>query len=59
MTPEEWEAAEFRRIELVTLMNRDRDLIAEYRQNEKFYINRLVESSRELGGLDVRLGGER
>jgi hypothetical protein len=51
----EREAMEFRRIELVERMERDWTLIAEYRNNEKYYINRLVESATEIGSLDERL----
>lgn len=41
MTPEEQERFHFRRIELTAQMERDRSLIATYRQNEQFYIDRL------------------
>lgn len=58
LTPEEREESEFERIQLVTQMDRDRDLIAGYRENEQFYINRLVESSRRIGRLDERLQGD-
>lgn len=49
------ERAQFRRLELVAQMDRDRELIATYRQNEQFFINRLVEASHEIGELDERL----
>jgi len=49
------EKDEFDRIRLVARMEQDWRLIAEYRKNEKFYINRLVESARKIGRLDERL----
>lgn len=38
---------EFRRIELVEKMEHDRGLIADYRDNERYYIKRLVESAEK------------
>lgn len=58
MTPEEHHRFHFRRIELTAQMERDRSLIATYRQNEQFYIDRLVEAAHEIGELDERLRNE-
>jgi hypothetical protein len=58
MRPEEREQAEFRRIQLTDQMEKDRRLIATYRANEWYYINRLIDASRELGELDERLQDE-
>ncbi|NMO51071.1 hypothetical protein HH310_07695 [Actinoplanes sp. TBRC 11911] len=49
------EKDEFERIRLVARMEYDWERVADYRRNEKFYINRLVESSRALGQLEERL----
>lgn len=58
MTPEEHQRWHFRRIELTAQMERDRQLIATYRENEQFYINRLVDAAHEVGELDERLRDE-
>jgi hypothetical protein len=58
VTPEQHEEFNFRRIQLVTQMERDRQLIATYRDNEQFYINRLVQAARKVGELDERLRDE-
>jgi hypothetical protein len=57
ITPEEREESEFERIQLVTQMDRDREMIARYRENEQFYINRLIDAARRVGQLDERLIG--
>lgn len=49
------EKHEFERIRLVARMEHDRGLIADYRENEKYYINRLVESAKRIGRLEERL----
>ena len=46
---------QFQRIRLVARMESDREMIREYRKNEQFYINRLVEAAHEVGMLDERL----
>jgi hypothetical protein len=46
---------QFRRIRLVARMESDREVIREYRKNEQFYINRLVDAAHEVGALDERL----
>jgi hypothetical protein len=51
----EREKFEFERIELVERMEHDWGLIADYRENEKYYINRLVKSATRLGTLNERL----
>lgn len=49
------EQEEFERIGLVERMDRDWTRISEYRENEKYYINRLVKAARRVGQLDERL----
>jgi hypothetical protein len=49
------EQFEFKRIQAIDRMEHDWRMIADYRANEKFYINRLVESATQLGTLNERL----
>ncbi|MBM2622225.1 hypothetical protein JIG36_42655 [Actinoplanes sp. LDG1-06] len=56
MTPSEREEFQFNRIELFSQMESDWSLIDNYRANERFYLERLVATSRMLGRLDERLG---
>jgi hypothetical protein len=51
------EDAEFRRIELVSLLERERGFVAQYEQHLAFYRARIEERLYELGRLDERLGG--
>ena len=46
---------QFLRIRLVARMESDREAIRQYRKNEQFYINRLVETAHDVGTLDERL----
>jgi hypothetical protein len=49
------EEDEFRRIELVSLLERERGIIAQYEQHLSFYRARIEERRYELGRLDERL----
>lgn len=51
------EEDEFRRIELVSLLERERGLVTQYEQHLAFYRARIEERRYELGKLDERLGG--
>lgn len=53
------EADEFRRIELIERMGRDREIIAQYEAGMAFYRGRIEDTQYDLGRLDERLGGER
>jgi hypothetical protein len=55
---------EFRRIELVSLLERERGIVGQYEQHLAFYRARIEERRYELGRLDERLerrsdGGDR
>jgi hypothetical protein len=49
---------EFRRIELMSHLERECGIVALYEQNLAFYRTRIEERLYELGKLDQRLGGE-
>ena len=48
---------EFRRIDLASLLERERGIVAQYEQHLAFYRTRIEERLYELGKLDERLGG--
>jgi hypothetical protein len=48
---------EFRRIELMSLLERERTIVVQYEQHLAFYRARIEERRYELGKLDERLGG--
>jgi hypothetical protein len=50
-------ADEFRRIELVSLLERERAIVGQYEQHLAFYRARIEDRRYERGGLDERLGG--
>lgn len=50
-------ADEFRRIELVSLLERERAIVGQYEQHLAFYRARIEDRRYELGRLDERLGG--
>jgi hypothetical protein len=53
------DADEFRRIELIERLARDREIIAQYEAGMEFYRRRTEDTQYDLGRLDERLGGER
>jgi hypothetical protein len=53
------EADEFRRIELIERLARDREIIAQYEGGMAFYRQRIEDTQYDLGRLDERLGGGR
>ena len=48
---------EFKRMRLVSELERYRFLIAQYDEHQAFYRGRVVRDTYELGMLDERLGG--
>jgi hypothetical protein len=53
------ERDEFSRIELVSLIERERAIVAQYQEHLAYYATRLENRLYELGKLDERLGEER
>jgi hypothetical protein len=49
------EAEQFHRLRIVARMDKDLVTIQNYRENEKFFIHRLIDDARSLGTLDERL----
>ncbi|MBL7254760.1 hypothetical protein [Paractinoplanes lichenicola] len=56
MTPDERDRAQLKRMEFFEQSENDRLMIQRYRENEWFYIDRLVDVARNIGRLDERLG---
>lgn len=48
---------EFTRMELITRLNKDREIIVQYETGLGFHRQRVEDTRYELGRLDERLGG--
>jgi hypothetical protein len=51
------ERDEFERMRLVALIERARELVAQYEEHQEFFRRQIEDSRYELGRLDERLGG--